>query len=247
MLMRRAILGVLASVLAVLFVQRVALSTSAEDKEPGPAKSENPSQSDVQAEGDALSRPEADIETIEIPLSEIWALHMPGMRDVQELEKGKPSNKRMMRDFGKALDLQPKDGVAKPAFAVVGTGFEALREARDIMLGRRKPPKVLPADKELSVVFSSHEFGYYVHIHEVFIRDSSVTIKYRFVPHRTKELTRHFALIPIGKQPPGTVSVNIICSPMQQEFLDAGFQSPDPDAESRVISGSFEFQVVESN
>ena len=72
----------------------------------------------------------------------------------------------------------------------------------------------------------------------------NITIKYRFVPHETKEMTRHFALIPFGKLYPGRIEVKMLRLPMEQRFVDAGFQDPAPEWETRVVCGSFDFEVL---
>ncbi len=207
-------------VLAVLFI--VCASCRA-DSEPGDGDEQQP---------------------VTIPLDQIWALNMLGTRNVHDLEKNTPSAERLMRDIGDVLDFQTEGQTAKPAFTVAGVGLEALREARAVMVGKRDPQQTFAAGQELSVVFFSHEFGYYVHLQEVVMDGGTVTIKYRFVPHKTKELTRHFALIPIGKQDIGKVEVKLLRLPMEQHFVDAGFQETAQEWESRVVCGSSEFQVL---
>ena len=181
-----------------------------------------------------------------IPLETIWALNMPGTRNVRELE---PEN------FGKAgsgvdsnlnIILQPlrglRTGQAKPAFAVLGTGLDALEEARAVMKGLNARSS-FPKGSDISIVFFTHPSALYVHVHEVVKSSGLVQVRYRLVPHETKELTQHFALIPLGKLPSGRVKVEVSQSPMEQKFVDAGAQPPEKGWESRTISGSFEFVV----
>ena len=82
MLLRRAILGAVALVLAILVTQLSRVSTSAEDKGESPARSDNQLESDVRAQTEGPGEPQADEETVEIPLREIWAHNMPGTKQV---------------------------------------------------------------------------------------------------------------------------------------------------------------------
>jgi hypothetical protein len=50
-------------------------------------------------------------EAVEIPLKEIWALEMPGTRDIRRLEKNRPptySYGPLIQDIGRALAQSPK-------------------------------------------------------------------------------------------------------------------------------------------
>lgn len=200
----------------------------------------------------------AEEEPTTIPLKAIWAYEMPGTRDVRELEPDK---------FGKAIEGLSSDEQLKTmershvshilqslepanvnqarqrAFAVVGTGAKALGAARSVLAEGEKPRSSLPAESELSVVFFSRRFGYYVHIHEVRLQDNTIEISYRFEPHRTKEVTSHFALIPVGKLEAGFFEVAIVQVPMKQTAVNSGFQPPASSIASRVVSGPFRFEV----
>ena len=183
--------------------------------------------------------------SVTIPLKQIWAWQMPGTSDLVELQQSLPKNEPLVSEIVGTLTTRQNGSKAKSGFAVLGKGVTALREAHPIMVGDTKITPSFDADDELSIVFYSRQFGYYVHLEEVTKSGSSITVKYQFVPHRTKELTQHFALIPVGKFDPGKVVVEVVRVPLKQEFLTAGFKEVNAKVASTVTSGSFEFMVAE--
>lgn len=205
-----------------------------------------------------VAEPNAQPEKREIPLKEIWAYGMPGTRDAHDLEPDKfgpsvttLSSAEQIKLSGKSLATQilshlqynkPSQSALK-AFAVAGTGKDALREAAEVLSGMRKPQASFPANSEVSVAFFSHLFGCYVHLNKVEQQPGLVVISYRFVPHETAQLTRHFALIPLGKLSPGEVKVDIKRSPMEKKFLDAGFTEQPRSTDAQVIAQPFRFTV----
>ncbi len=149
-----------------------------------------------------------------IPLKDIWAYEMPGTRDVHELEPDMFGLKIRKLSSAEQIALSEKSlttqilyplGHNKPgqtaiqAFAVTGTGVDALRKAADILSGKKKPQTSFPANSDVSVVFFSYLYGSYVHLNNVEQQPGLINITYRFVPHETANLTRHFALGPIPK------------------------------------------------
>ncbi len=96
----------------------------------------------------------------------------------------------------------------------------------------------------MTLVFFSQEFNCYVRLQSVERQADVITVKYVFVPHKTKELTDHFALIPIGKLPKGKWRVEIVQSPMEQKYKDAGFKEVSAKIAGQVVCGSFTFEIV---
>ncbi|MEX0613512.1 MAG: hypothetical protein WD738_10995 [Pirellulales bacterium] len=183
-------------------------------------------------------------EAVTIPLEQIWAYKMPGTRNVETLD----ARGSLVEQIVRALADPPAKGKqARACFAVLGTGLEALREAHVLLAKGEKPHERFPAGSEICVVFSSYRTGSYVHLHKVERRGNNVEIYYRFVPHRTRNMTVHFAVIPLGKLPRGKVSVQIIQSPMEQRFVEWGLEPLRPDWAERVVCKSFFFAVVEDN
>jgi hypothetical protein len=196
-------------------------------------------------------------EAVEIPLKEVWAYQMPGTRDVRDLEPDKfgpqirkLSSAEQLKKYEKSLtsqvlgqlDFNKLGQKANPGFAVAGIGADALHEAAAVLSEKKKPQTSFPANSYVSVVFFSHQSGYYVHVDKVEQQPGLVVISYQFVPHESRNLTRHFALIPLGKLPPGKVRVDIKRSPMQKKLIDAGFKEADRSDESQVAQ-SFRFTV----
>jgi hypothetical protein len=65
-------------------------------------------------------------DSVTIPLDQIWAYQMPGMRDITTLERNRPPNYadgRLVEEIRRALaDLPAKGKQAKRCFVVPGTG-----------------------------------------------------------------------------------------------------------------------------
>ncbi len=167
----------------------------------------------------ANDRPSAVI----IPLKDIWACEMAGTRDVRELE---PNNfgeaVRNLSSEEKALRLHgslttqiqqslrfDRKKLAGPCFAVVGTGKEALKRAYEVLVEKKEPLRSFRSGDQLSVVFYSYQFGSAVQLQSVALRGNTIEIQYAFIPHRTLNITTHFALIPVGKLPQGAIDVHI--------------------------------------
>ncbi len=193
-----------------------------------------------------------------IPLKDIWAFQMPGTRDVHDLEPdkfgpriSKLSSAEQLKVTGKSLtsqiathlDYNKPGQSALQAFAVSGIGADALREAAAVLSGKKKPQTLFLPNSDLSIVFFSHPFSYYVHLDKVEQQPGRVVISYRFVPHDTKEITRHFALIPIRKLPPGKVKVDIKRLPMSKSLPDTGFKELPSSFDAQVVAQSFLFTV----
>lgn len=149
-----------------------------------------------------------------IPLEDIWAWDMPGTRDVRELEPAnygehdetlseaqelKRFNKAKSQILLKALKQKYKNQPIEQGFAVAATGVEAIHKAiQHIKRGAAKKHAALPSNEPITLVFYSKEYGRYLHIKSVVRKGKTFTINYQLVPHTSKQLTQHFALIPTG-------------------------------------------------
>jgi hypothetical protein len=196
-------------------------------------------------------------DAVEIPLSEIWALDMPGTRDVRELEP---------EAFGQQVrSLQPEDQIAlqkksligqiraqlywddrkkpMPGFAVSGNGIDALRAVRDVLIENSGAHNELRSTDLITVLFSSLQSGVEVHIYEAKWSKNLIQVYYRFAPHEQMYSTEHFALIPLGKLTRGEYHVKYIVGPMEAKFRDAGFKPATEERVDRLISQSFKFNV----
>jgi hypothetical protein len=188
--------------------------------------------------GSALAEPPDEEEkTVKIPLDQIWATDMPGTRNIVDLDI-EPWFVFRIRE---ALGFPPKDGGAKPAFAVLGTGFDALRAAHEVLVKKKKPRDTFPSSSEVSVVSFTYEAGPYVHLYKVERQGNNVNIYYRFVPHEEEVTQQYIAIIPLGILPDGKYRTNIIRSP------DAGnrLKKVSDEVARRVVCGSFSFTISE--
>jgi hypothetical protein len=179
---------------------------------------------------------------VKIPLDKVWAFRMPGTVDLATIDK--PVASREIESIRRVLSMPTAQGKdAKAAFVVLGTGLKAIHEAHAVLVDGKKPRETIPKDSEASVVFFSYEFGRYVHLHSVERHGNSIEIKYEFVPHKSKELTEHFAVMPLGKLPAGTLRVDIVELPMPQQLIAAGWKPISADVSRGVVCRSFSFVV----
>lgn len=178
---------------------------------------------------------------VEIPLDKIWGYNMPGTRDLQKAVDRRCA--KQIEAIRQTLSHLPQGKDAGKGIAVVGAGVDALAEAYAVLTERRKQCNTLPVDSEISILFYSYQSGYYVHLHSVSREGNNVEVQYRFVPHKSTEMTEHFALIPLGRITPGQVRVEVKQASMPEEFLRAGWTSLKPDDVKRIVCKSFSFMV----
>src|SRR4051812_2486016 len=112
----------------------------------------------------------------EIPLNKIWGYDLPGTKNIRKLEpKQATGNLSDKEVISRSLVLQIQQSLMKrpkpnekagAAFIVVGTDQEALKNAHAIMIAKAKkePPRVFPANSELSLVFYSYASSKYVRL-----------------------------------------------------------------------------------
>jgi hypothetical protein len=199
-------------------------------------------------------------EVITIPLDQIWAYQMPGTHDIRELEpevfgavaKGISREEIVRREkaslfnrIGSRIPIAREGVIVQPCFAVLGDGLEALRNAQAELTSQQEPAQSFSSNSQLSIFFFSYSFGQYVHLDHVKRRGKTIQIAYRFVPHQTKQLTAHFALIPLGKLAPGEYRVDIVRLPLDQTYIERGFKSVDPRWNAQVVCRPFSFTVTE--
>jgi len=210
-------------------------------------------------EEEVIDEEEFSGETVVIPLDQIWAYRMPGTRPMNaSLGRGVyvAAEGPMLGEIRRALVQEPVKGTsrpiqwkdAKPGFAVLGTGMDALRESHAVLVEKQEPRKSFPVDTEITLVFFSYDAGSYVHFHRVDRLDNVVEIRYQFVPHYSSDASEHFALIPLGKLPAGKQRVNVIQSPLQQKHVDKfGVQPLRPEWGRRIVCKSFSFSVTDQD
>lgn len=198
-----------------------------------------------------------------VPLDQIWALDMPGTRDVRELEPDNFGDKvrelpadEQFRLLDESLTeqidktLRPPHIVApgpvkepepKNGFAVSGIGVEALQNAKAVLCKTVQPNEKFDTTTPISVVFTSNQSVRYAHLVRVTRTDNVVEIQYRSIPHESRDLTSHFALIPLGKLLAGEYRVNVTRLPESDNRETA----KNSVGTGRNVSKSFSFEVTE--
>lgn len=184
-------------------------------------------------------------DTVTIPLKDIWALQMPGTTKIEKLEPTAPVNSlrdRIAKQLTHSIpgEIPPK---LRSGFAIDGTGYTALEEACAVFEDTLKPKDCFSSDSFVSLVFSSNEFSWYVHLTDVVRQGNKIQIHYKFVPHATNEISQNFAIIPVGKLSDGKYEVEIIQDPIDKKWLDSGVK-PVPDATvDWTICKPFSFEI----
>jgi len=152
---------------------------------------------------------------IVIPLEEIWAYQLAGTRDVRTLDLD-----QLPQPLG-TLSTRPLDAAgqqeAKPGFAVLGTGQEALVAAHTKLPAGEKPTNTFPADSEISVVyFSQGQIASSIVLERVERNGNVIDVRYSLGSDGSR-ISQNFALIPLGELPAGEYHVNMI--PVMSEGL----------------------------
>jgi hypothetical protein len=181
-----------------------------------------------------------------IPLEQIWAFNMSGTRDARQIGSPKKSAS-LVELIQQALGKDAGDGESKCGFIVQGNEEEALRQTFDV-LANAVPATQRPTTGEKSwVVFFTRDSGQYVQLQEVQRAGEVIKIRYQFAPHDSREMTRHFAMIPLGELSKGNYRVAIEQCPLEKRFLDMGYTAiPESDAR-RIVCTPFEFQIDAPN
>ena len=156
-----------------------------------------------------------------IPLKEIWAYDMPSTKNAKKLGASKtpeghstnPTIHSLNRLFAKRLRKREKAG---PAFVVEGFEEVALKNMAAAI--DREPEKYVPAGKDVSLVFYTHFSSYAVRIDAVERVGNKFVVPFQFVHRHEGNMTFHFALIPLGKLPPGEYHVEIEQLPTIDKF-----------------------------
>jgi hypothetical protein len=183
------------------------------------------------------------VQADEIPLKEIWAYNMPGTHPlVDGLSPEKSPQALPLGDIRRALSSRRDLKDAGHGFAVEGVGLDALRNAQQVMIGNEEPAKTISITDGVSIVFFSRQFGAYIHIKKVTVKGNDICIYYQFVPHVTKNLTEHFALIPVTSLEPGKVNVNMRRLP-DKSWEGTEYEQFSNEIDQRIVCRPFSFKV----
>ncbi len=102
--------------------------------------------------------------------------------------------------------------------------MEAIGRAHAVLVKKENSPDTFPVDSELTIAFYSYSSPRYTHVHEVERVDNRIDIRFLLVPHQTKNMTKHLALIPLGKLSEGQYQVNMVKLPLGERYLNWGIQ-----------------------
>lgn len=179
-----------------------------------------------------------------IPLQDIWAWDMPGTRPLNRTETGNllPSNSPeliLLSEIISTLTSTPNNFTPDQCFAVEGEGKNALQEAHAVIVKKQAKKTSFSQDQKISLVFFSYPFNSYVHLVRVEQQDQSLQIFYRFVTHRTRQMTVHIALIPVNLSASGNTQVEIKSQPATGNIAGGWEQW-----EQKIICRPFNFNVT---
>src|SRR5690606_3393456 len=96
----------------------------------------------------------------------------------------------------------------------------------------------------ISLIFYTGGVGYYTHVEQVERDGNTFTIHYRIVPHQTRDITQHLAVIPVGMLQSGKYAVKVEQLPLREEDIDRCYGKALPRQVDRVCK-SFDFIVIE--
>ena len=244
MLWRRAILGVLAFVPAILLVQQVSVSASAEDEAETPANSESQAESGAKAQVEAPGESPSDEKMDEIPLSEVWAWKMPGTRQFISRHDETVDKLPSTEDFFSSLVHISRHEKLPPAFAVSGRGIDALNKAYEILSKQEKMTNDFTPEDDLSMIFFGVGRHEQIHLERVERQPRKVLVYYKLVPHLIGPQTSyHFAVIPLGKLPEGETKIEVIRSSYEPIKESPNYNPPPLELESQMISTAFQITV----
>jgi hypothetical protein len=108
---------------------------------------------------------------------------------------------------------------------------------------KRRRTKFAPGDDVSIFFFTYPTSGYYVYIQRAERRGNSIQITYQFYPHLTRDMTAHFALIPLGKLPEGQYQARMVQDKVHPRFKQLGMEPPDARTVSQLIGKDFSFAV----
>ncbi|MGL4514844.1 MAG: hypothetical protein ACRCT8_17285 [Lacipirellulaceae bacterium] len=193
------------------------------------------------------------IEAISIPLETVWAHDMPGTRDIHELQKEFDKRYPPMGNEQESLLAIVARGIERrrgspvgEAMAVQGSGLDALVNVFRVFtkqVDKSRGAKGLAGDDGVSLFFFTAYSPRYVHLKEITRSGSNVAVKYDLIPHLTKDLSMHLALVPLGDLPAGQYRVEVSAKPLTEDAVGAGFTDVDDQWKDRHVSSSFAFRV----
>ena len=165
-----------------------------------------------------------------IPLDQIWAYQMPGTCKIEELDnvpRKIPGNGLLGTIFKSQVlrddKLRFKD-MARPGFAVAGSGRAALKAAHDVFVENKKPDETFSPDEEVTIVFFSEPVSRYrVEIQQVKRNENEIEIRYETQGSLSGGDFENLALIPLSKLPAGKYHVESLQLPRERSDTETKF------------------------
>ncbi len=195
-------------------------------------------------------------EAVEIPQGEIWALDMPGTKDIRELEPNRDAFKGMsaaerienslIENTRRLLNInnRPSYGsVAGRGAVVAASDLEALKLANAILANKQPRTEFFDSSEELTLVFFAYESGKCVRLKRVYRTDKEVVVEYRFETKTFPNSSSQIALIPLEKLPPGNRYVSI--KRLDEDATNAELRQHRQAVGRQVVCDSFTFEVRE--
>jgi hypothetical protein len=190
-----------------------------------------------------------------ISLDTIWANEMPGTRDIHTLSKNVPMDELDMRLMNAVLELSYhraermkfKD-VARPGFAVSGSGRSALHAAFAVFIDWGARREDFSSGDEITIVFFSEPVSrYLVQFQQVERKDNEIEIRYQLKPDIGGRNYTNFALIPLGKLPVGKYVVAMRQLPREINPVETkmGFKPLDEEWSRNFLCKPFSFTVTD--
>jgi hypothetical protein len=275
MLIRRAILGAVALVLAILVAQLGRVSTSAEDQAEVPANSESQAEPGAKADADGYGEPTRDSEeTIEIPLSEIvGGSSLRGLEPELFIERNTPEKRaeystpeklQEIRDKAESslayqieqamnkdlLDTDPDIKVKTPApgFAVVGRDRAALAGIHKVVVEGKEPQHSFSSDDDISLVFFTLTTNAGVRLIRVERFGSKINIQYVLIITGTLGMFPRLYIIPVGQLPGGEYEVNLLRALKEEpKYARRGYPAYEEGVEEGFVCKPFHFVVLEKD
>ncbi len=195
----------------------------------------------------------AESPTETIPLKDIWAWDMPGTKNVRDLEpevfgpdlSSQPIDVQQKRNRG-SLVLQIHEHLSTlddAGFAVAGNARDALKDIYSVLIEQKKTAASFSPSSDITLFFFSHMCAAYVRVDHVERKRNTIEIFYRYVPHSGKELTWHFALIPVGQLPPGNYQVTMTQLPVDMSLMHETTSEVDKKIGNKFVCKPFSFSI----
>ncbi|HEX4413147.1 MAG TPA: hypothetical protein VH107_05925 [Lacipirellulaceae bacterium] len=181
-----------------------------------------------------ISKPD----TSNLPIDTAYTYEMPVGKNLG----GEKETRSLAELIQQTLMRKRGEKSAGSGFAVEGDLVTALRKSLDVLKSDAPAANEVKSDQPWLFFFTRNS-GQFVHLESIKQTGTEFTIRFRFVPHDTKELTRHFALIPLSGLHPGKYKVLLAPCPYDDASIKEGYQPPSEATIEKTVCRPFEFTV----